>query len=421
MIHRTIGAATAAFLLLCAAAATADADVIQTRDGQWWPKSIQKDMEGQDAPSDEVLRKSGKNNLDLGYDSVELKGQKFSPSDILQIFSTTAYENAAFKNGELQGASAYWGEAAESFGDAAENLKGAGKEIALHYRVRCFANLNDAAKAFDALQQLLDAFPKTYFYANVQDMKARILVNRKDRKGAEAALDKVIAAPGMNSRDYFEAKLAKIYLFKFKTAGKDKKRYAAARADYQRVVREIEARSAESAARAQWLKGKVGIGKCFVYEEDFVKARPFFDQVISDKTSLEDKAVLAQAYTGRGDVKYAAIKKELAGGNVPEDQLTRVTEALIDASLDYVRVAKFYVENAGDDLFGATIGAARVWATQFTINGENDCGLAQRAAKYFFAAHRLLPRGETKRLLTSEVKRFLAKRDEACKADEPAK
>ncbi len=417
MIQRFFGAAIAAFLLLNATAA-AHADIIRTRDGQWWPQKIQKDMEGADAPSDEVLKRSGRNNLDLAYDSVTLGGKKFSASDVTDIFATAAYESLSYKNGERQAQSGYWAEAAANFAEAAENLKGASKEIALYWRVWCLARTNNAAKTFDAAQELLDAFPKTYYFAKVQDMRARILINRRDRRGAEAELGKVVAAPGMNARDYFEAKLATIYLFKFKAAGKDKKKYAAARAEYERIVREINSRSAQKIAGIQLLKAQVGQGKCHVYEGDFSEALPHFNTVINDETSLEDQGLLAQAYTGRGDVRYAAIKKELAGGNVKEDQLERVTGALTEAALDYVRVAKFYVESAGDDLYPATVGAARVWATHFTLTGEKDCDLAKRAAKYFFAAHKLLPRGEARRLLTNEVKRFLAKRDEACKVSE---
>jgi tetratricopeptide (TPR) repeat protein len=418
MTQRILGAAAAAFLLLSAAHA-AHADVLKTRDGKWWPKKIQADMEGQDAPSDDVLKKSGRNNLDLTYDDVTISGQKFSAAEVEEVYSTTAYESLSYKNGERQAQSRYWAEAAANFAEAAENLKGSGKEIALYWRAWCLVRTNDAAKTFDAAQELLDAFPKTYYFAKVHDMRARILINRGDRRDAENELNKVINAPGMNPRDYFEAKLAVIYLFKFKAAGKDKKKYAQARADYERVASEIKARNATNAAGIQLLKAQVGQGKCHVYEGDFGEALPHFAAVINDNRSLDDQGLLAQAYTGRGDVRYAMIKKELSGGNVPEDQLGRITEALTDAALDYVRVAQFYVESAGDDLYPATIGAARVWATHFTLTGEKDCDLAQRAAKYFFTAHKMLPRGETRRLLTNEVKRFLAKRDDACKAATP--
>ncbi|MDJ0520879.1 MAG: hypothetical protein QNJ90_02275 [Planctomycetota bacterium] len=414
MIHRIFGAAAAAFLLLGTAHA-AHADVMKTRDGQWWPKRIQKDMDGQDAPSDAVLKKSGRNNLELAYDNVEVGGKRVSAAEVEEIYPTAAYENLSFRNGERQAQSRYWSEAAANFAEAAENLKGASKELALYNRVVCLAQTGNAAKTFDAAQQLLDAFPKTYYFAKVQDIRARILINRRNRRGAEEELNKVINAPGMNARDYFEAKLAIIYLFKFKQAGKDTKIYAQARADYERVAREIKARSAQQVAAIQLLKAEVGQGKCHVYEGSFEEALPHFTRVIDDERSLQDQGLLAQAYTGRGDVRYAKIKKELAAGNVPEDQLPRIIAALTDAALDYVRVSKFYVESAGDDLYPATVGAARVWATHFTLTGEKDCVLAKRAAKYFFAAHKLLKRGETRRLLTSEVKRFLAKRDEACK------
>jgi len=418
MIHRFLGAAAAAFLLL-STANVALADVVKTRDGLWWPKSIQKDMEGAEAPSDEVLKKSGRYNLELSYDDIDIGGHKFSASEVAEIYSTACYETMSFKNADRQVQSRYWVEAAANFADAAENLKASAKEISMFWRVWCLARTNDAAKTADAAQQLIDAFPKTYYFAKVQDMRARILLNRREAKSAEDEIRKVISAPGMNARDYFEAKLALIYLFKFKAAGKDPAKYAAARAEYERVASEIEARGATKVAAIELLKAQVGQGKCHVYEGAFKEALPHFDRVINDKESLQDQGLLAQAYTGRGDVRYATIKQELAGGNVKAEELPRITDALTDAALDYLRVANFYVESAGDDLYPATVGAARVWATQFTLTGETDCDLAKRAAKYFFAAHKLLPRGEERRVLTNEVKRFLEKRDGACKAPQP--
>ena len=418
MIHRFFGAAIAAFLLLGTANA-ALADVVKTRDGQWWPKKIQPDMEGAEAPSDEVLKKSGKYNLELSYDEIDIGGHKFSASEVEEIYSTACYENLSYRNGERQAQSRYYVEAAANFAEAAENLKGSAKEVAMYWRVWCLARTNDAAKTSDAAQQLIDAFPKTYYFAKLQDMRARILINRRQAQAADEEIRKVIAAPGMNARDYFEAKLALIYLFKFKSAGKDSKKYAEARAEYERVAREIEARGATKAAAIQLFKAQVGQGKCHVYEGDYKEALPHFEHVISDPQSLKDQGLLAQAYTGRGDVRYAMVKQELAGGKVPAEELPRITNALTDAALDYLRVANVYVESAGDDLYPATIGAARVWATQFTLTGESDCDLAKRAAKYFFAAHQLLPRGEERRVLTNEVKRFLEKRDGACKAPQP--
>lgn len=417
MIHRYLWAATAAILLFTTAS-TARADVIQTCDGQWWPKKIREEMADAEAPSDSVLRESGRNNLELQYDTVKIGGVQISASNVCQIFSTTAFENAHFRQGDTHGQSRYWPEAADSFGEAAEALKGAAKQIAMYNRVTCLRYSGDVAKTFDAAQQLLDAFPKAYYFAKVQDLRARVMLIRKDAKGAKKALSAVIAAPGMNARDYFDAKVNNVYLLQFKSAGKDKKNYARARSAYEMIVKEIDTRTgARKEAGIQRLKALVGIGKCLVFEQDFKKARPYFDQVVTDKASAQDQQLLAQAYTGLGDVKYASVKKDLAGTEkLDKAKLPEIQARLTDAGLDYLRVAKFYVESAGDELYPATIGAARVWATQFTLDGETDCELARRAGKFFFEAHSMLPRGETKRLLTSEAKRFFAKRDEACKA-----
>ena len=97
-------------------------------------------------------------------------------------------------------------------------------------------------------------------------------------------------------------------------------------------------------------------------------------------------------------------------------ELPKIQEALTDAALDYLRVAEHYAASAGDDLYPATVGLARVWATQFHLGGDKDCPMAWRASKYFYKAHRMLGRGEQQRLLTKEIKAFLEKRDDAgCK------
>ena len=89
-----------------------------------------------------------------------------------------------FRNGENQGQSGYWAEAADSFAEAAENLKGAAKQVAMYKRILCLAETRDLDATFNAAQQLLDAFPKTYYFAPVQIMRARILYARGDRKSA---------------------------------------------------------------------------------------------------------------------------------------------------------------------------------------------------------------------------------------------
>lgn len=417
LIQRSLCAVAAGMLLCTAGLFVSDAayaDVVRTRDGQWWPKNIREEVGTADAPSDSVLKNSGKNNLELAYDKVKIGNVSLDAASVDQFWSTTAYLNAHFTNGENQAQSGYWAEAAASFAEAAEALKGAAKEIAMWQRVQCLRYTGKAAPTFDAAQQLLDAFPKTYFFAPVQDLRARVFYLRRDKKSALQALDTVIRAPGMNARDYFKAKLALVYLFDFKLAGKNVKKYAAARQKYESILAEIRTRSgAEKAAGMEKLAALVGIGKCFVFEGEYDKARTYFDQVIADESSTGSKSLLAQAYTGLGDVKYQNVRKVL-GTNPDKSKLPGIQEALTDASLDYLRVAKFYVGEAGDELYPATVGVARVWATQFALGGDKDCPLAMRASTFFYAAHKLLKRGEQQRLLTKEIKAFLEKRNDAC-------
>lgn len=420
MIQRTFWAATAAFLLLCSTA-TARADVIKTRDGQWWPASIQGDMQGASAPSDNVLKKAARSDATLEYDTVKIGGKSFSAGEVVEVYGSDAFANEAYRNGDVQAQTQAWEEAAANFAIAAEELKGASKQIAMWNRVLCLAQSNNASKTFDAAQQLLEAFPKTWYFARVQDMRARVLLNGGKSKDAKAALAKVTNAPGMNARDYFEAKIASTQFFSLAAAGKDHDKLEAARREFQMIVNEIRGRTgAQKEADIQMLKATVAMGRCYVYMDGYDGALPLFKKVVGDPASLEDKALLAQAYTGMGDAVYGKIKAELAKGDVKEDQLPRINKQLTQAALHYLRVSTFYVESAGDDLFPATVGLARVWATEFTINGETDCPMAKRATQYFITAHKMLGRGEQRRLLTREVKLFLAKREAACKVPDAA-
>ncbi|MDF1700020.1 MAG: hypothetical protein P1V36_02520 [Planctomycetota bacterium] len=414
MIQRTIWAATAAFLLLYAAA-PANADMARLRDGRWLPKNLHEDMGTADAPNDDMLRRSGRNNLDLSYDKVKVRGASESAGSIAGVWSTTAYANEFFRNGELQGQAGAWEEAADSFAQAAENLKGAAREIAMWKRVVVLAETGDLDLTFQATEELLTAFPKSFYFAQARDKRARILLAKGKAPAAKAELDQVIAAPGMNARDYFEAKLAKINFFSLIPAGADVKKIAAARSEYERMAQEIKGRSgARTEAAVQMLKASVGIGRCLVYEGQYDKALTTLTSVVNDKMSVLDRSLLARAYAGMGDAVFAKVKTELKSGAVKKEELARVQEQLTTAAMHYLRTSKFYVEVAGDDLFPATAGLARVWATQFDLGGDTDCALGKRAAKAFFAAHKLLPRGEKKRLFTSEAKMFIDKHRSAC-------
>jgi tetratricopeptide (TPR) repeat protein len=417
MIQRSFGAAFAAFLLLYAAA-SARADIIQTRDGKWWSGAkgeITDQMKDAKGPSDKLLKESGKHNLSLSYTTVRIGPRSFSAGLVASVWPTECYvENDSFKNADLQAQTGAFREGAANFAAAAEGLRGSDKEVTMWKRVLCLAATNDAPKTLDAAQQLLDAFPKTWYFAQAQDKRARIFLNMRKSEDAKAALQSVVDAPAMNARDYFEAKLASAHFFLLAPAGRDPKKLAAAQRAYMDIINEIKGRSADDAseAKVELLKATVAVGRCYVYLGDFDKARPYLEQVVNDKDSLADKGLLAQAYTGLGDVVYGTVKAELEK-KPSKDKLPGINNQLTQAALDYLRVAKFYVESAGDDLYPATVGLARVWATQFTVNESKDCAMANRAVQYFITAHRMLHSGEQKRLLTREVKKFMKLRDDA--------
>ena len=417
MIQRTCLAATAAILFLCAAA-PAHADMVLLDDGTWLPSKMTKAMGDAKAPSDAALAKSGRNNLKLEYDTVSIGRESVPASRVVDVFATTAFQNEMFRNGYIQGSAGAFREAADSFAQAAENLKGGARELALWKRVQSIAETGDLDATLKATDELLTAFPKSYYLAQARDKRARIALGKGKGKDAKAELDQVIAAPGMNSRDYFEAKLAKIHFFSLLPAGDDKAKIAAARKEYESVAREIRGRSgAAKEAAIQMLKANTGIGRCLVYEGDYDKALTTLNAVVGDKASVRDAGLLARAYTGMGDAIFAKVKAELKGGNVPQEELPRIQDALTDAALHYLRTSQFYVEQAGDDRFPATAGLARVWATQFELGGDKDCALGKRAAKAYYQAHGMLPRGERQRVFTREAKMFIDKFNAACKKE----
>ena len=172
MIQRTFCAVTAAILLLLAAA-PAHADMIRLKDGTWLPKKLSEKMGEADAPNDWMLKQSGKSNLDLSYDKCSVGRDSVSASEVDAIFSTTAFENEFFRNGDLQGQAGAWLEAADSFAQAAENLKDASREIAMWKRIIVLAETGDLDATMKAIDELLTAFPKSYYFAQARDKRAR--------------------------------------------------------------------------------------------------------------------------------------------------------------------------------------------------------------------------------------------------------
>ena len=408
-----LGAAAAALICVCGTP-TASADIVILRDGKVLPAKVADQVKPGEIPGNDALKASGRSNLDLAYDAVKLKGKTISPATVAEIYCTNSYtRNEYFNNAETNASSGYWSEAAENYRLASEDLKDADKQVALYKRMLCLVNLGDVDGTFAAAQELMSAFPKTYYFADVQNRRARIFLIKGKAADAKSALDAVVKAPGMNNRDYFEAKVTTVYLFDYKTARNDMAKYKAAEDKYRAILKEIQTRpGAASEAHIQKLKCMVGIAKCLNVQGKYDEARRYLAQVIDDKGSLADRQLLAQAYNGMGDVVYKLTNNEIneaskSGRDISDATKKEWIEKLTDAALHYLRVAVFYTGDAGDELQGAKQNLAQVWKTQFELMGEEDVRLAKRAINMFVQAHRMMPRGEAKRALRREVMAFM--------------
>ena len=110
-------------------------------------------------------------------------------------------------------ARSYYQEASDGFAAAAAELTGFGKQQALYYRVQMLASMGDPGAVLGAIDDLLAAFPKSYFFVRRADHSApRSPCRRTTPTAATKALDAVKTAAGMNPRDALRAEWTRIYL-----------------------------------------------------------------------------------------------------------------------------------------------------------------------------------------------------------------
>ncbi len=393
-------------------APSAHADIVILRDGKVLPNRLQDRVNSNETPSDQLLESSGKGNLELRYDTVKVGKESVSASLVVEPYSTIAYKNPFYVNAEIAAGRRDWVGAAEGFGRAADELTGAAKQIALHKRVLCYKFDGNVDQCFDAIQALFTATPNTYYFAEMETLRARLFMIKGKKKDAKAALERIVNAKGMNARDYFDAKITLIDFFMMAGAGNNKAAYAKAEQAYRDVLSEIRTRrGADTEAATQRLRANVGVAKCLVRQGKPSEAQDIFKSVIADKNSTGQIELLASAYLGLGDTQYATVQAKLKGGNVGNDKVPGVVKELHEAAKNYLRVARFYGSDAGDELTPSMLNCARVWATIFTLEGEQDLDLGIEAQRMFLEAHRRMPRGEERRVLTTEIKEFMAKVD----------
>ena len=359
----------------------------------------------------------------LGYDVVKVSGQEASAGLVDAVYISDCQNHREYQAGETAGGQGFFDDAAASFGRAAEELKGAARQLALYKRAVALAQLDD----FDAVQSAIDGlaaeFPKTYFLADLLSRKARGLLAKGDASGAQAALDTVVNAPGMNKRDLYSTELVKIHLFKAGAAGKNKEKLAEAEAAFRGLLDRIEkdtgAREEVAGAR---LRASVGIGRMLVFQGKLAAAKPFLEQVIDAPTAAGDPSMLAGAYTAFGHVLFAeASAMQAAGGNNPEARKT-AAEQLEGAVLHYLRVTELYGDRADrSDLYDARVSAARVFAALFGLTNDVDCETGKNALRFYVEASSMLGGGVERSQVGREFQNLKGRVDKACaKPEKPA-
>lgn len=414
MRSRSLLAVLAATLSI-ALAAPAHADVVVLNDGTVYPKGVE--LEAGQAPNPQQLKESRNLKAKLGHDKVQVGRSSVSSALVADVYSYDAERNSIYADAVRLAASGAFVDAAAMFADAATELEGTGKEVALYQAMLAqqvaWQNMDDIGAAADAY---LAAFPKGFYAGPALLLKARLAANKGDATTARKHLDAITGMTGMNARDYFEAELAKVQWFKLGTAGRDKGKLADAERSFRQIASAAGAKGDE--ARIQKLKALVGAGRCLVYLGKLPEAQREFEAITKDN-SVGDKTLLAAAYNGLGDAIYGQARE--AAKDVGEDEAKRgaVLKSLTEAALHYFRVTEFYgVDYAPDEIMNATMNAARVLASQFVISGGKDCVLGRRAYRYYRTAYGLMGRGEAKTQFGREALQFKKDYDAGCKVPE---
>ncbi len=401
--------------LLCAAgtlslatlARDARADMVQTTDGKWWPESQEvKDaaIAADDEPGDDLLRLTEEYKVTAEYDVVKLsKGGFNKPAGLVKrILTTPRAANQVFKEGLIEASGNDFKAAAEAFGTASADLEGGAKQEALYLRVQSYAYDGDADKAKAAADELLAAFPKSFWLCEVQVLKAKIAAG--DTSAVEKLLAAVKDAPGMNARDSFRAEYWRIFLNE-----ENRSKFDAARASYTKLISAVEATAASEAAGARQ-QAQVGIGNCLVGTGKHADAEAQYLSAIAD---ARDPDVLAGAYAGLGDVTYMKAR-ELQQAKKGEEAKAK----LEDATLHYLRVTLLYKEAVQDNtpVLHAYENQIKVLVSLFELTNSKDCELAKRAYASYKELSDLMPDGPNKRQLIRDAKAFDEKRTAAgCK------
>jgi len=393
-------------------AARARADMVLTVDGKWRPVDDKAPaLSADEDPPGDVIQSSAEAKLDAGYDTVKLSRGGFSTSAGLVSKLVLAERNEAYIQALNNASSNFFEDAADGFLAASNEMQGFGKQIALYSRVQAYQSMGDSTKALAAADELLAAFPKSYWFCDVYLLKARVAATKNSEDAADDVtklLATITSAPGMNNRDLFRAEWTRIFL-----TLETRRKFDEAEKAYRDLVAKIEKTDAVQGAvvRQQAL---VGVGNCLVQGKKEAEARGFFEKA----TESRNTDVLAGAYLGLGNVALSEAKALRDA-----DKRAEAKAKLEEAVTQYLRVTVHYKLLGVDDdspVLEALARQAKVFVALFEMSGNKDCESADRAWKTYRELVDALPAGAAKSGYIKEYKAFDEKKKAACSVPAPA-
>jgi tetratricopeptide (TPR) repeat protein len=395
----------ALFLATLLSGGGAGADVVQTVDGQWKGLPAGVTLGEKEDPPGEVLRGSTNFKVEATFESVKARGLTSSAGLVKDLWASDQDTVGTLKEGLAQYRGSFYDEAEALFAQAAaeEDISPLGKQQALYLRVLALADWGKAQEALAAIDDLLAAFPNTYYFADVQILRAKIALGN-DAEVAKA-LDSIKGARGMNRRDFFRAEYWRIFL-----TLETPRKYDQARAAYEAMVKETERLDALEVGPIRE-RARVGIANCLLRgnppQPDPAKAA--FERALAAST---DPDVLAAAHAGLGDVAFGTAKRLQ-----DERKMEEAKGALVDSTEHYLRVTLVYRDQVTDmtPVLTSFENQAKAFAALFDQSDGKDCLSAARAYAAYYDLHGLLE-GAQKRRIALEAGAFNAKRKEkGCK------
>ncbi len=393
----------------------ASADMVLDAGGKWFPAPAEgTPPAADDSPPDEMVAGAADFKVDATYETVTVKSKNFTrPAGAVRRIIASDSLSGQFREAMNDASSAFYEDAADKFKTAADELQGFGKQSALYFRVQAYVDGGDVAKALTACDDLIQQFPKSFYFCDVQILRAKVAAMKNVESAADDVtkiLAAVSSAPGMNNRDLFRAEWTRIYL-----TLETRRKFDEAEKAYRDLVSKVEKTDAVQGETVRQ-QALVGIGNCLVAGKKEAEARTFFEKATESRNS----DVLAGAYLGLGNIAYAEAKALRDGGKLPEAKAK-----LQDAVAHYLRVTCKYKTEVEDSspVLDALVNQARVFVILFEMSAnakERDCESAERAWKSYQELVNMPSVGSARNTFIKEFKAFDEKKKAACSVPPPA-